>query len=227
MDNLIYITEDEENIRELLKCTLESFGYSAETFESGEDLFKGLEEKTPQLVILDLMLPGISGLDILKKMKETGKYKNIPVIILTAKNSEIDKVAGLDIGADDYITKPFGILELMARVRVVLRRNEKTSEEILNIKDLFINLKKHEVSKHGEIISLTLKEYELLKILMENCDKVMERDKLLNIIWGVDFIGETRTLDMHIKSLRKKIGDNIEEPVYIKTVRGVGYIFLS
>lgn len=230
MEGLIYVTEDEENIRELIRCTLQAFQYDSKTFECAEDMLAACEEELPELVLLDIMLPGMDGVEALKKLRENVKTKNVPVIMLTAKSSEVDKVTALDAGADDYIMKPFGILELTARIRTVLRRVRAAGSSLpgkKKISDIELDILKHEVSVAGKKVELTLKEYELLKTLMLSAPRVLSRDELLNEVWGYDFAGETRTLDMHIRTLRAKIGDEAENPRYIKTVRGVGYQFLQ
>lgn len=227
----IYLVEDDENIRELVKCTLESFAYEVSAFETAEEMLSQAGKSLPDLILLDIMLPGMDGIAALRALKADPKTEPVPVIMLTAKNSEIDKVRGLDLGADDYIGKPFGILELTARVRTALRRQEKKAAPVppavITAGDLCIDDQKHRVTQNGEPVELTLKEYQLLKTLAENRDRVMPREELLNVIWGIDFAGETRTLDMHIKSLRAKLSDNPDSPKYIKTVRGVGYLFLA
>lgn len=228
MEQPIFIVEDEENIREILKISINSFSHEVEGFENAEDMLRRLEEMTPKLILLDIMLPGIDGIQTLIKLKKHKEYKDIPVIMLTAKSSEIDKVQGLDLGADDYIAKPFGILEIGARIRAVLRRREGQSSkqvDIVEVYDLVIDLNKHAVYKNGSQIELTLKEYDLLKVLVHNRHRVVTRDELLNVVWGIDFVGESRTLDVHIKSLRSKLGDAENAVPYIKTVRGVGYTF--
>lgn len=221
---MVFCVEDDVNIRKLIIYTLESTGFEAKGFEDGRQLFDGLKEQTPDLVILDIMLPGMDGMEILSRMKKDAELEDIPVIMATAKGTESDKVQGLDAGADDYITKPFGMLELVSRVKAVLRRSQKYAEasgDIVKVKGISINLKKHEVLAGGEIVALTLKEYELLKHLMQNINIVMTRDHLLADIWGYDYVGETRTLDVHIRTLRQKLGEYGEQ---IETIRGVGYI---
>ncbi len=223
----VFIVEDDANIREVVRCTLEAFSYKVTAFENAEEMFGS--GKTPSVYILDIMLPGIDGIEALRRIKGNPATKKIPVIMLTAKTSEIDKVTGLDSGADDYIPKPFGVLEFSARLRAVLRRAYPADEQVRQIErnNIKIDLDKHEVTKDGALIELTLKEYELLTLLMQSADRVVSRDELLNTIWGYEFVGETRTLDMHIKSLRAKLGDDAEHPRYIKTVRGVGYRFVE
>ena len=206
--------EDERNIRELIVYTLESSGFTARGLESGKELNAAIAEQLPDLILLDIMLPGEDGLEILSRLKASEVTKEIPVIMVTAKGAEYDKVMGLDCGADDYITKPFGMMEFIARVRAVLRRAGK--EE----RDLQIQVKQHQVLAKGEKVTLTLKEFELLKFLMENKGIVLTRDRLLGHVWGYDFDGETRTVDVHVRTLRQKLGECGE---LIETVRGVGY----
>ena len=186
-------------------------------------LWETLALETPRLVLLDIMLPGEDGIEILKKLKSSSRTREIPVIMVTAKGAEYDKVKGLDLGADDYVTKPFGMMELVSRVKAVLRRSEKAARDQKNILasgDIEIDTQKHEVTAAGEVVNLTLKEYELLKRLMENQNVVMTRDRLLEDIWGYDFDGETRTVDVHVRTLRQKLGSCGDK---IETVRGVGY----
>ncbi len=217
---LIYVIEDDENIRDLVKIALESAYYEVEAFEAAEEALKRIKEKKPDLAIFDIMLPGISGTDAVRELKSHNAYKDIPIIHLTAKDSEIEKVKGLDNGADDYITKPFGILELMARIRSVLRRTN--NNEACNFGCLKINNDTREVFVNNELIALTFKEYELLKFLIENNKRVVSRTELLNEVWGYEYIGETRTIDIHIRTIRQKLG---EAGAYIKTIRGMGYRF--
>jgi two-component system alkaline phosphatase synthesis response regulator PhoP len=229
MEKRAFIVEDEENIRELIKCTLEPCGLKVFGFENALLMFKELELYIPDIIILDIMLPQMDGLEALKKLKESSKTAAIPVIMLTAKSSEIDKVTGLDLGADDYVTKPFGILELMARVRSVLRKNNPPEEknDKYEQKGIILDTQRHEVFVGNTKVELTLKEFELLKLLMENAGKVITRNILLDKVWDYGYAGETRTLDMHIRSLRQKLHDDVEESKYIVTVRGVGYKFNS
>lgn len=218
---MIFCVEDDRNIRELVVYTLSSTGMEAEGFEDGEVFFKALAERLPELILLDIMLPGEDGMAILKKLKNNKKTKDIPVIMVTAKGTEYDKVSGLDAGADDYVTKPFGMMELVSRIKAVLRRTKKKEEiEVLKAGPIVLNEKKQEVLVDGAHVSLTLKEYEMLKRLMHNKGIVLTRDRLLEEIWGYDFDGETRTVDVHIRTLRQKLGKAGEE---IETVRGVGY----
>ena len=228
MSSRIYAAEDDDNIREILRCTLESYGYEVEVFESAPPMLERMRRQLPDLVLMDIMMPELDGLEALRRMKESAQTRNVPVIFLTAKSSEVDKVRGLDLGAEDYITKPFGLLELAARVRATLRRQPvEHRQQQLTGGDLVIDLDNHEVTQGGQHLDLTLKEYELLRILLSNSSRVVPRDELLGEIWGFDFVGETRTLDMHIKTLRAKLHDDVENPRYIKTVRSVGYKFIG
>ena len=213
---MIYCVEDDSNIRELVVYTLETTGYKARGFEDGKAFLEALALETPELVLMDIMLPGEDGMALLKRLKASAKTQDIPVIMMTAKGSEYDKVLGLDSGADDYVTKPFGMMELISRIKAVLRRTEKNA---MKIEDKIV-LKKHEVTVEGEPVSLTLKEFELLRRMMKNLGIVLTRDQLLEDIWGYDFDGETRTVDVHVRTLRQKLGKAGE---LIETVRGVGY----
>ena len=226
MNSLIYAAEDDDNIREILRCTLESYGYEVVVFETASPLLAALEERLPDLVLLDIMMPEMDGTEALRQMKQQPRTREVPVLFLTAKSEEIDKVKGLDLGAEDYITKPFGLLELSARVRAALRRKAPARRQLTG-GDIVIDLDNHEVTCGGSPVELTLKEYELLRILLLNSSRVVPRDELLNEIWGYDFVGETRTLDMHIKTLRSKLRDDVENPRYIKTIRSVGYKFIG
>lgn len=226
MPYTVLVIEDEIHILELLRYNLEAAGYKVMASENGkEGLEKALEEK-PDLVILDLMLPDMDGLEICKVLKKNEDTKNIPIIMLTARSEEFDKVLGLELGADDYITKPFSVRELLARIKAVLRRTqqvEEEKEEIIKFGDIVIDTGKHVVYKKGKALDLTLKEFELLKLLSQNKGKVLTRDYLLDKVWGYEYAGETRTVDVHIRHLRKKIEDDDKAPVYIETVRGIGY----
>jgi two-component system alkaline phosphatase synthesis response regulator PhoP len=217
----ILIIDDEIHIVELLKFNLETLDYEVHFSYDGLEGFKKAKEIKPDLILLDLMLPNMSGIEVLTEIKADENLKNTPVIILSAKNMENDKVTGLQIGADDYITKPFGVQELLARITSVLRRyNVGQRKEILSVGNLKIDLSKHEVIKGSEKIDLSLKEFELLKLLLENKGKVVSRNFILDKIWGYEYYGETRTVDVHIRYLRKKIEDDKR---YIETIRGVGY----
>lgn len=222
----IYVIEDDESIRELLRVALEGFGYRIRAYEAAEPALSGMKEEKPDLAVFDLMLPGMDGLTAIRQVRQDPTLKNIPIICLTAKDKELDKVAGLDVGADDYITKPFGVLELAARIRSLLRRANKTdTEEVTQIEELTINPKAREVRVEGRLVELTYKEYELLHYLVENNTRVVSREELLNQIWGYDYDGETRTLDIHIRSLRAKLGKVGEQ--CIRTTRSVGYRFVK
>ena len=223
---MIYVIEDDESIRELLKVALEGFGYRIKAYEAAEQALTDMKEEKPELAVFDLMLPGMDGLTAIRQVRQTTELKNIPIICLTAKDKELDKVAGLDVGADDYITKPFGVLELAARIRSLLRRAGKNEgEDMLRIDGLTINPMAREVRVEGRLVELTYKEYELLHYLIENNARVVSREELLNQIWGYDYDGETRTLDIHIRSLRSKLGKVGEER--IRTTRSVGYRFVK
>ena len=222
---MIFCVEDEANIRELVVYTLETTGFEARGFEEGTSFFEALAEELPELILLDIMLPEEDGLSVLKKLRAKDTTKELPVIMLTAKDSEYDKVLGLDSGADDYVPKPFGIMELVARIKALLRRTENRADtsddgEKLTAGLISLDTKRHIVLVDGERISLTLKEFELLHLFMENQGQVFTRDQLLNRIWGYEFDGESRTVDVHIRSLRMKLKDAGNQ---IETVRGVGY----
>ena len=219
---MIFCVEDDSNIRELVVYTLESTGFQARGFEDGSSFLEALALETPELVLLDIMLPGEDGMELLSKLKASKKTREIPVIMVTAKGAEYDKVKGLDAGADDYVTKPFGMMELVSRIKAVLRRTGRTKTDTseLEINGVKMDLKKHEVTAEGKTIVLTLKEFELLEKLMKNQNIVLTRDQLLTDIWGYDFDGETRTVDVHIRTLRQKLG---EYGTMIETIRGVGY----
>lgn len=222
----IFVIEDDDNIRDLIRIALVGFGYEVEAFETAEEALAQFETETPALAVFDLMLPGMDGLCAIKKLRAKDRFRDLPVIVLTAKDKEFDKVAGLDGGADDYMTKPFGVLELAARIRSLLRRSGKkeATEEPIERYGLKIDKKTREVTCHGRIVELTLKEFELLLYLMENQARVVTRDELLNHIWGYEYDGETRTLDMHIRTLRQKLGE--DGGACIRTIRGVGYRFV-
>lgn len=222
----ILIIEDEEHIVELIKFNLENNGYKVSFALDGQKGLEMIENEQPDLVLLDLMLPKIDGIDICNRIKNNKNLKDIPIIMLTAKSGETDKIIGLEIGADDYITKPFSVRELLARIKVILRRYNATKntnlEGSLIIEDLVIDIDKHEVSREGKVFELTLKEFELLRILALNKGRVLSRSYLLDEIWGYDYFGETRTVDVHIRHLRSKIEEGSGKK-YIETVRGVGY----
>lgn len=222
MSFLIYIVEDDFNISEIETFALKNVGYETRSFGTAADFYQGIKEKIPDMILLDIMLPDADGVEIMKKLREKKETKRLPVVMVTAKTSEIDKVKGLDSGADDYIAKPFGVMELISRVKALFRRCYDTPEdEVINYHEICINLLNRECKVSGNVIELTYKEYELLLILVQNAGIVMKRTALMDKIWGVDFEGESRTLDMHIKTLRHKLG---EAKKYIKTVRNVGYM---
>ena len=217
---MIFCVEDDASIRNMVVYTLQSSGFDAVGFGDGDALFSALERQRPRLILLDIMLPGMDGLEILKCLRSKSATADIPVIMATARGTEYDKVLGLDLGADDYLAKPFGMMEMVSRVRAVLRRTEPKEEKDLRMGDLEMNLSEHTASVKGERISLTLKEYALLELFMTHPGQVFTRDHLLSDIWGLDYVGETRTVDVHIGTLRTKLG-----PCggMIETVRGVGY----
>lgn len=218
----ILIIEDETNIRELISYNLAANNFAVAEAEDGLQGIEMLAREKPDLILLDLMLPGKKGMDICKDLREKGS--KVPIIILTARSDDIDKVMGLEFGADDYMTKPFSIHELIARIKAVLRRSGHNNKKNHIIKgSLVIDNEKHEVRMDGEGIDLSLKEFELLKTLAENRGTVLSRDQLLDKIWGIDYDGENRTVDVHIRYLRRKLGDGESEENYIQTVRGVGY----
>lgn len=233
MGKVILAVDDEEHILELLVYNLESNGFRVLTADSGEEGLEILKKETVDLVLLDIMLPGIDGMEMLKRIRKTPDMAELPVIMLTAKSEEINKVLGLEVGADDYISKPFGIYELVARVKAVLRRSERSKtapaaedmEEIITIDKIVINNTTHEVTVDGKTVELALKEFELLYVLAKHRTRVFSREVLLDKIWGYEYAGETRTVDVHIRNLRKKIEEDDNKPKYIKTVRGVGYKF--
>ena len=218
---MIFCVEDDRNIRELLVYTLSTTGYQAQGFSSGKELFQELKNNRPELILLDIMLPGEDGYSILERLKASSETQNIPVIMVTAKEAEYDKVRGLEAGADDYITKPFGMMEFVARVKAVLRRCSRQEEDKeLKCDDLRLSVGRHKVYWKEEKVELTRKEFELLQYLMENKGLVMTRNQILCHVWGYDFDGETRTVDVHVRTLRQKLG---EAGNLIETVRGVGY----
>jgi two-component system alkaline phosphatase synthesis response regulator PhoP len=225
---LIFAVEDEVHIQQLVKYNLEANGYKVLTFESGENLLEEVKNNIPDLFILDIMLPGVDGLEVCRQLRGNNRTKSIPIIMLTAKSEEFDKVLGLELGADDYLTKPFSVRELVARVKAIFRRiNNSVPAEVDNIKhgDITIDLVRHEVFKNDKLLEMPLKEFELLKMLIQNKGKVLSRELLLDKIWGFDYYGETRTVDVHIRYLRQKIEDDDSNPVYIETIRGIGYRF--
>ena len=222
----ILAVDDEVHILELISFNLKAAGYHVVTALTGEEALKRCEVERPSLVLLDIMLPGIDGLEVCRRLKGDRMTSNIPIIMLTARGDEVDKILGLELGADDYITKPFSVRELAARVKSLLRRvapQQESEPQTLRSGDIMIDITNYEAFKGGEMLSLTLKEFELLKVLVLSRGKVLTRDFLLDRIWGYEYYGETRTVDVHIRHLRQKLG---EEP-YIETVRGVGYRFVD
>lgn len=221
----VYIVEDEENIRNLITYALTNSGYHAVGVSNGKDLFMKIDEEKPCLIILDIMLDGEDGYEILKTIRSTRNISDIPIIMLTAKDQEYDKVKALDMGADDYITKPFGVMEMISRVKAVLRRvpgkDEAVEDSLVEFRDVALDLNKRTVEIAGEEVDMTFKEFELLYYLIQNQNIVLTRDQITNEIWGYDYEGESRTVDVHIRSLRQKLGENRK---YIKTVRNVGYM---
>ena len=217
---LIYCVEDDDSIRELICYALKSGGYRAQGFDSSAGMWKQLQAEEPRLVLLDIMLPNEDGMKILSKLKSDATTRQLPVIMLTAKTTELDKVGGLDAGADDYMTKPFSVLELLSRVRAVLRRTEPSGAESLLCGSVEVDPLRRTVTSAGQSVELTYKEFELLCYMLRNCDIVLSRTRLMENVWGFDFEGESRTVDMHIKTLRQKLGNG---GGIIKTVRGVGY----
>lgn len=218
---MIYCVEDDAGIRDMMVYALNAAGFEAHGFENGKMFFEEIKKRIPRLIMLDIMLPDEDGLTILKKIRENLSTSSVPVIMATAKGTEYDKVIGLDLGADDYLTKPFGMMEMISRVKAVLRRSEpKVSSKLLKIGNIELDTEKRNVTVEGADVQLTLKEYELLYLFMKNPDCVFKREQLLSEVWGTDFIGETRTIDVHIGTLRNKLGKYGE---YIRTMRGVGY----
>lgn len=223
---MIFCVEDDNSVRELMIYTLNTAGFKAQGFTGGKGLFAALKEETPELIMLDIMLPeedgvAMDGIAILKRLRSNTATAEIPVIMATAKGTEYDRVIGLDLGADDYLTKPFGMMEMISRIRAVLRRSRPKEElRILRMGSLELNMEGHTVSAEGKRILLTLKEYELLRLLMDNPGRVFTRERLLQSVWGASYVGETRTVDVHIGTLRSKLGCCGD---YIETVRGVGY----
>ena len=219
---LIYIVEDDRSIREIETIALNNSGHKVESFETAKLLYKGLEEKTPDLVVLDVMLPDEDGLSIVQKLRTRGDTKKLPVLMVTAKATELDKVKGLDMGADDYLTKPFGVMEFVSRVKALLRRAKQGSEEkFYRLGDIYMDGERRIAYVKDVPCELTFKEYELLRYLIANAGVVLTREQMMEHVWGTYFEGETRTVDMHIKTLRQKLS---EEGARIKTVRNVGYV---
>lgn len=220
---LIYVLEDDKNICEIEEIALKNSGFEVVSFINAAKFWKKMQEHLPDLLLLDVMLPDADGLEIVKKLRMDGHTKKLPIIMVTAKTSEVDKVRGLDLGADDYLTKPFGIMELISRVKALLRRTSRDfAENVLTIGKVCLDEDRRKVTAGEEKCELTFKEYELLKLLMHNAGIVTTREEILNKVWETDYEGESRTIDMHIKTLRQKLGDSAN---MIKTVRNVGYLF--
>lgn len=218
---MVWCVDDDSTIREIEVYTLEQTGFAARGFSDGVSMLEALKDEIPELIILDIMMPELDGIEVLKKLRSEPLYKDIPVIMATAKGTEMDKIGGLNMGADDYLVKPFGVMEMVARVKAVLRRSVKTVEsDGITVGSITLKEKEHKVISDGEKVELTHKEFEILKLFMQNPNMVFSRDKLMSEIWGMDYIGETRTVDMHIKTLRHKLGSAGGQ---IKTVIGVGY----
>ena len=218
---MVWCVDDDSTIREIEVYTLEQTGFAARGFADGVSMLEALKDEIPELIILDIMMPELDGIEVLKRLRSEPLYKDIPVIMATAKGTEMDKIGGLNMGADDYLVKPFGVMEMVARVKAVLRRSVKTVEsDSITIGSITLKEKEHKVISDGEKVELTHKEFEMLKLFMQNPNMVFSRDKLMSEIWGMDYIGETRTVDMHIKTLRHKLGSAGGQ---IKTVIGVGY----
>lgn len=219
---LIYLVEDDESIREIETIALKNSGHEVIGFENATTFFKRLESIIPDLILLDIMLPDMNGNEILGRLRKKSETKKVPVIMVTAKTTELDMIKNLDDGADDYIKKPFSVMELITRVKVLLRRTKEEEDEVMKFGELVIDNLRHEALIDGEVVGLTFKEYELLRYLALNHSTVLSREVIMQRVWQTDFEGETRTVDMHIKTLRKKLGDCGER---IKTVRNVGYMF--
>lgn len=218
---MVWCVDDDSTIREIEVYTLEQTGFAARGFADGVSMLEALKDEIPELIILDIMMPELDGIEVLKRLLSEPLYKDIPVIMATAKGTEMDKIGGLNMGADDYLVKPFGVMEMVARVKAVLRRSVKTVEsDGITVGSITLKEKEHKVISDGEKVELTHKEFEILKLFMQNPNMVFSRDKLMSEIWGMDYIGETRTVDMHIKTLRHKLGSAGGQ---IKTVIGVGY----
>ncbi len=227
MKPLIFSVEDDLNIQNVIQIALKNSNFDIHTFSDAKALYTALEKEKPDLFLLDIMLPDTDGLDILKKLKSNPKFHNIPVMIISAKITEVDRVIGLDLGADDYLIKPFGVLELVSRVKALLRRykSEQSSDSML-INGLELNTKKYEcIYKQNQIV-FTKKQFDLLKLLMEKHNTIVSRNDILNIVWGFEYIGETRTVDVHIKEVRRKLKEAGVKGQTIETVRGIGYKFV-
>lgn len=227
MEKRILIVDDEAHIRELIKFNLEKNGFRTLQAADGKEALQLAKERKVDLIILDLMIPIMDGFEVCKEVRKDSTIGNTPIIMLTAKSEEIDKILGLELGADDYMTKPFSVRELVARVKAQLRRNStRTEENLFRFGDISVNLQTREVKKSDVRIELTLKEFEILKLLIKNKGNILTREMLLDKIWGYEYIGETRTVDVHIRHLRQKIENDDKNPMFIQTIRGVGYKFI-
>ena len=228
----VLIVDDEAHILELLEFNLKKNGYDVVKAENGLMAIDLAKESKPDIILLDLMLPDLDGIEVCRRLKRERDTSAIPIIMLTAKSDEIDKIIGLEMGADDYVTKPFSVRELIARIKTVSRRVDKSfnnddSRDRISIKDVTVDVEKFEAYKEDKKVDLTLKEFQLLELLIRNAGKVLKRDYLLEVIWGYQYMGETRTVDVHIRNLRKKLDDSDKEPKYIETIRGIGYKFIK
>jgi len=227
MTPLIYSVEDDVNIAHVIQIAMQNSGFNIQSFIDGKSFFAAMDVNIPDLILLDIMLPDLDGIEILKKLKSISNYKFIPVMIISAKSTELDKVIGLDSGADDYMQKPFGVLELISRVKSLLRRTNKSDDSnMIEIGDLKLDVNEHVLSFKDEIITLTIKEFQLMKLFIQNPNKTMTREDIFSSVWGYDFLGETRTLDVHIKEVRQKLTKAGANPDLIQTIRGVGYKFV-
>lgn len=222
----VLVVDDEINIIELIKFNLENNGYKVITASNGDEALKLARLEGPQLILLDLMLPGLDGYDLCKEIRQDVNLCHTPIIMITAKSEEIDKILGLELGADDYITKPFSVREMLARIKAILRRTSlQHMEKVFEFDNIHIDFEKHEVIRSNKKVDLTLKEFELLEILVKGKGRVVTREYLLDKVWGYEYVGETRTVDVHIRHLRQKIEKDDKNPQYIETVRGIGYRF--
>lgn len=217
----IYIVEDDPAIREVEEMALRNSNHTAEAYECAADFYEGLEHKVPDLVLLDVMLPDEDGYSILRRIRNDSRFKDLPVIMITARNTEMDMIKGFDYGADDYVMKPFSVMELLSRIRALLRRTKNEDAQTISAGDIVLDHERHTVTAGGEAVELTFKEYELLRYMMINQNIVLTREVLMQNVWGTDFEGESRTVDMHIRTLRRKLG---KSGGYIRTVRNVGYV---
>lgn len=229
---LIYVVDDEPNIRKLAALALKEYGFETQEFSGGDELLKAVQRRLPDAIVLDWVMPAPDGLSVCGRLKLDKNTRTIPIILLTARNDEVDCVLGLEMGADDYITKPFSLKEFCARVKAIIRRKEysnpqDSNNDIITCGDILVNLARRTVMKKGKIIDLTMKEFDLLTSLMLSKSRVLNRDQLMEKVWDVEFCGDARTVDVHIRYLRQKIEDESENPKYILTVRGVGYRFAS